>query len=219
MRQYRLGYALGHPVRKLGATAIAMIALGLPASFAGTDSAFFGACSFAKDDPVTAVKAFYGIHVDPRTPKTPAPSGTSYEYRFSQFGVWVFFDAELHVSGIRLDAPFSGSVGGIAIGDSEDRIRRIKGEPPRRFQGVPDPAVLEKRDQRKTALVASLPNPAPVEQTVKVLEQMARIDSEPMAFTTAWAYGAGTRDFVQYDIGSENGKVEEILTNSCDRKY
>ena len=208
----------GGAVRKIGGAIVALLALGPPACFAGTDSAFFRGCSFAKGDPVATVKTFYGIHVDPRKLKTPTPGGTSYEYRFSQFGVWVFFDAEMRVNGIRLDPPFAGSAGGIAIGDSENRVRRIKGEPPRRFQGVPDPGVLDKRNKRKAALVASLPNPAPLEQTVRVMEQMARIDSEPMAFTTAWAYGADTRDFVRYDLSSEDGKVEEILTNSCDAK-
>jgi hypothetical protein len=204
--------------RTLGATIIAVIALGESAGFAGTDSAFFRGCSFAKGDAVAAVKAFYGIHVDPRKLPVPTPSGTAYEYRFGQFGVRVFFDAELRVNGIRLDPPFAGSVGGIVIGDSEDGVRRVKGEPPRRFQGVPDPGVLEKRQQRKAELVASLPDPAPIDETVRVLAQVARIDSEPMAFTTAWAYGAGTRDFVRYDFSSEDGKVEEILTNSCDAK-
>jgi hypothetical protein len=205
-------------VKKIGATIVAMIALGQSAGFAGTDSAFFRACSFAKDDPVAAVKVFYGIHVDPKRLTTPAPNGPRYEYRFSQFGVGVFFDAALHVDGIRLDPPFAGNVGGIAIGDSEDRVRRIKGEPGQRFQGVPDPGVLTKRKQRKAELLASLPDPAPIDQTVRVLAQIAHIDSEPMAYTTAWIYGAGTRDFVRYDISPEDGKVEEILTNSCDRK-
>lgn len=205
--------------RQMGATIIAAIALAPSAGFAGTDSAFFRACSFAKGDPVATVQAFYGIHVDPHHLKTPTPNGTSYEYRFSQFGVRVFFDADLRVNGIRLDPPFAGSAGGVAIGDDEDRVRRVKGEPSRRFQGMPDPGVLEKRQRQKADLVASLPDPAPLEQTVRVMEQMARIDSEPPAFTTAWAYGSGTRDFVRYDLGSEDGKVEAILANSCDAKY
>jgi hypothetical protein len=209
---------------KFGAAIVAIIALGRGPCFAQTESEFLTACSFAKGDPVAMVKAFYGIHVDPgkfpavKLGLVPYEGPTAYQYHFGQWGVWVFFDKDLHVNTIRFDPPFAGKIGGIALGDTVDRIRRVRGEPAHQLQGMPDLGALEKRKVEKANLLASLPHPASFEQRMEMVEDMARVDSRPLVMMTAWTYGALARDFFRYDISPEDNKVHEILANACDAR-
>ena len=206
-------------MRKLVATIIAVIVLGQSACFAQTDSAFLKACAFAKGDPVDSVKAFYGIHVDPKKLPTITPGQTEYEYRFSQWGVWVFFNKDLRVTTIRFDAPFAGKIGGIVVGENVDQIRRLRGEPAHQFQGMPDAGALEERKREKADLLASLPHPASLEERLDMIDDMARIDNKWPLMMTAWTYGdLKTRDFVRYDISPEDSKVHSILAASCEKE-
>ena len=52
-------------------------------------------------------------------------------YRFNEFGIWAFFEMSGKLKTIRIEAPFSGSIGGVYIGDSKERIFEVKGKPER----------------------------------------------------------------------------------------
>ncbi len=170
---------------EIGATISAITVLGRGACFAQTEGDFLKTCSFAKGDPVAMVKAFYGIHVDPKKYPTVKLGPVAYEgptahqYHFSQWGVWVFFDKDLQVNTIRFDPPhLPGRSAESPLGDTVDRIRRVRGEPTHQFQGMPDLGALEKRKMEKANLPASLPHPASFEQRMEMVEDMARIDSQ-----------------------------------------
>lgn len=179
-------------------------------------------CSFRRWDTVDAVKAFYGVDYDPIEEPSPL-AGKSPEareffrsgsyYRFPDFGVWIFFAADRRIATIRFDHPFSGRIGGVAIGTTRGELERIKGKPARSFIpfgiGLPDQEFLKAQEDRKRALVGSLPDPVPKRDVVKVLEALAAIDREPLQYTTPLTY----KDF-RYDIGLA-GTVQTIIAPSC----
>jgi hypothetical protein len=203
-------------MRKIGVAVLAcLFALHHSASFAQSDAAFLKACPFVKGDPIAKVKEFYGIASDPEKLSKVTPGMTSYQYHFEQYGVWVFLDDRLLVNSVRFDRPFAGKIGGVAIGDDKDAIRHVKGGPPRQFQGVPDSDALQSRKQRKLDLLNALPDAAPKSQVIDAFVETARIDAQPITFTTAWAYNAGKPSFVRYDLGSEDDKVQSIIADSC----
>jgi len=51
------------------------------------------------------------------------------EARFPQQGIWIFFDPNQQIREIRLDAPFSGVIQGIRIGDSISTLLATMGNP------------------------------------------------------------------------------------------
>jgi hypothetical protein len=102
-------------------------------SVAQSDGAFFTTCPFSKGETVPRVKDFYGTASDPMKLEQPVPSLSSYVYHFQQYGVWIFFDDRLLIRGLRFDEPFAGKIGGVAIGDDQATVRRVRGEPSKQF--------------------------------------------------------------------------------------
>ncbi|HWE72955.1 MAG TPA: hypothetical protein VG328_07335 [Stellaceae bacterium] len=212
-------------MRKLRAVILAFLTFGSSNCFADSvsvaDGTFLRTCSFSKGDSVTAVEAFYGIKVSPKSAPAVTPNSPAYQYHFDQFGVWVFFDSDLQISGIRLDPPFAGKIDGIRVGDTLSQVRQIKGAPTNVFQGMPDFDIYKTIQQQKAALAANLPNPASAEQVRRMMQQVAKLDAQAkpsLIQTTAWVYQAGAEKSVRFDIGVEDGKVRRIFTSSCNAK-
>jgi len=65
-------------------------------------------------------------------------AGFRYSYHFPAYGIYIFFDSAKLVQTLRFDSPFVGKIEGISIGDSKEKILRLKGEPVKRFDGFPD---------------------------------------------------------------------------------
>lgn len=209
-------------MRKLSAAILAVITLGSSNCFAdnvsGADGTFLRSCSFNKGDPVTTVEPFYGIKVGPKSAPAVTPNSPAYQYHFDEFGVWVFFDSDLQVTGIRLDPPFAGKIDGIRVGDTLSQVRQMKGTPTNVFQGMPDFGIYKTLQQQKAALAANLPNPASAEQVRRMMQQVAKLDAQAkpsLIQTTAWVYQAGAGNSVRFDVGVEDGKVRRIFTSSC----
>jgi hypothetical protein len=179
----------------------------------GAASKFHVQCPLRKGDPVTKVKEFYGIAFAPKKLDKPWPSGTAFLYHFREYGVWVFFDSNLRIQSLRFDAPFGGKIGGIAIGDTKDQVRRVKGEPMRRFDGTLDAEALATRKRRKLDILDGLPDPAPKEQVLRAFKEIAGLDASPIPRATAWVFNPGSPSFVRYDFGSLSGRVQTIFAN------
>ena len=84
-----------------------------------------------RGDHISKVKEFYGIDFDPQ------PHGSvrdPWMYDLSQYGTLIFFDKAFNVYVIRFDAAFKGKIEGIGIGDTEETMLKLKGEPARRWE-------------------------------------------------------------------------------------
>jgi hypothetical protein len=82
---------------------------------------------------VSKVKEFYHVSFEPQIWEKPSPGGTSYQYHFAEYGVYVFFDASKNVQSLRFDRPFAGKIDGVTVGASKEEVVRLKGEPVREF--------------------------------------------------------------------------------------
>lgn len=182
------------------------------AAFGQDDSAFQLRCSLQKGDRVDKVKKFYKISSDPERWARPAPSGAAYQYHFPEYGVWVFFDSNLHISSFRFDHPFAGKIGGIAICDTKDQVLRIKGEPERKSEGLTDQEAHEKRRRVESEIINALTDPAPKQMVIKAFQEITQVDASPPVFCTAWIYNVGAPAFERYDFGSLSGNVQTILS-------
>jgi hypothetical protein len=182
-------------------------------SFAEDDDKFYTECAISKGDSVDKVKQFYRIPVDPQEIAPPAPF--RYQYHLGEYGIWVFFDELKQVSSLRFDAPFRGRIGGIAIGDTADRLRSVRGEPALQRMGLPDITQQRKREQQVQALLNALPDPAPKSKVLETFAEINRIRSAPPKWNTAWLYDPSEPSFVRYEIGPDDNRVQLILVNSC----
>jgi hypothetical protein len=191
-----------------------MLALVFPAfeSFAQDDKKLTE-CALAQGDSADKVKQFYGIDVDPA--KTAQPTPYRYVYHLEQYGIWVFFDEGMRVSSLRFDAPFRGRIGGVAIGDTADRLRSLRGEPNRQLSGLPDLAEQKKREQQVQALLKALPDPVPKSKVLATFADINRIRTVPLKFNTAWLYDPSEPGFVRYEIAPDDNRVQTILLRSC----
>lgn len=92
---------------------------------------------FKLGDDVPTVQAALNtkMEVEPETrnPALPSfvtdPNKGKTDLHLRTRGVWVFFNPAGRVETIRLDAPYSGSVLGIKIGDSLDKLTSALGKP------------------------------------------------------------------------------------------
>src|SRR5215470_17764542 len=112
----------------------------------------------------------------------------------------------MRVSSLRFDAPFRGRIGGIAIGDTADRVRSSRGEPVRQISGLgalPDLTQEKKREQQVQALLKALPDPVPKSKVLETLSEINRIRTGPIKLNTA----PDKPSFVRYEIGSDDNKV------------
>ena len=116
---------------------IFVLELASPAGGGHSDIQFLTTCPASKGDTVELVKNFYGLTFDPLKLEHVTPNKTVFQYHFERYGVFLFFDDHQTVTGMRFDKPFQGKINGVAIGDTSDRLRSIKGEPDREFRGAP----------------------------------------------------------------------------------
>jgi hypothetical protein len=181
------------------------------------DEKFLTSCPFTRGDSITRVKAYYQTEAEPTRMSTAlSASPTIYQYHFPDYGVWVFLDASLQVQSLRFEAPFRGSVGGIAVGASADDLRRQKGEPLRTFQGFPDNENIKQRKAKKQQALDALADPAPKDKVRALFDEFARIDSAPLVWGAAWMYGvSNTAGWQRYDVSPTTNKVTIVLAGSC----
>ena len=86
-------------------------------------------------DPISKVKEFYGLDSDPRPYKS---AQDPWLYDLSQYGILIFLDKTFSVYVIRFDVGFKGKIEGIGIGDTEETMLKLKGEPGKRWDFGPD---------------------------------------------------------------------------------
>jgi hypothetical protein len=182
-------------------------------SFAEDDKKFYTECAISQGDSVNKVKQFYRAPADPLKMAPPTPY--RYQYHLEQYGIWVFFDELMRVSSLRFDAPFRGRIGGIAIGDTADRLRSLRGEPIRQLSGLPDLTQEKKREQQVQALLKALPDPVPKYKVLETFAEINRIRTDPIKYNTGWLYDPSKPSFVRYEIGPDDNRVQSILLNSC----
>jgi hypothetical protein len=190
-----------------------MLTLVASESFAEDDDKFYTECTISKGDSVDKVRQFYRVPVDPQEMAPQIPY--RYQYHLEQYGIWVFFDELKQVSSLRFDAPFRGRIGGIAIGDTADRLRSLRGEPIRRINGMPDITQEKKREKQVQALLEALPDPVPKYKVLETFAEINRARSGPLKWNTAWLYDPGEPSFVRYEIDPDDNRVQLILVNSC----
>ena len=97
-------------------------------------------CGIAKGDSIEMTKRFYNVSENPLPFHMQSRLSDNYPpgsyYRFVDIGVWVFFDPQGQVDTVRYDAPFSGSLDGVYIGEKRDVMIAKKGKPDREFEGM-----------------------------------------------------------------------------------
>jgi hypothetical protein len=184
------------------------------AAWAATaDSEFLQNCPIKKGDPLSKVKEFYRISAEPQMADKPTPGGSYSSYHFTEYGVYVFFDAARNVQTLRFDRPFAGKIDGVAIGATKEEVVRLKGEPVKEFQGLPDMSVFQERKKRQQSLIENLPDPAPKELVRKAYAEIDAINALPFVYETAWIFKSSDRGFLRYDFGAFSSKVETILSD------
>ena len=173
-------------------------------------------CPTREGDSIDAVRKQYGLSADPAPLARNTPGGSAYQYNLVERGMFIFFDAGGRVASMRFNRPFRGKIGGVAVGDSKDAVRKLRGEPNSTMpQAMPDMYDLEDRRRRKTALIEALPDPAPKAEVRRVFDDMAKIDLQPIRYLVGWVYKAGSPNFVRYDFGSPNDTVQIVFARSC----
>jgi hypothetical protein len=174
------------------------------------------ACPTREGDTVDAVRKQFGLSADPVKLPRATPGGAASQYTLVERGIVVQFDGGGRVSSMRFHRPYVGKLGGVAIGDSKDTVRRLRGEPQSTTaQGMPDMLDLEDRRKRKQALLDALPDPVAKAEVMRVFADMNRIDTMPIRLLTGWLYKPGSADYVRYDFGSPNDTVQIIFARSC----
>ena len=174
------------------------------------------ACPTREGDTVDAVRKQYGLSADPTKLPRTAPGGAAAQYSLVERGIVIVFDAGDRVASLRFSRPYAAKIGGVAIGDSKDTVRRLRGEPQTSAaQGPPDLLDLADRRKRKQALLEALPDPAPKAEVMRVFDDMNRIDAMPLRLLTGWLYKPGTSEYVRYDFGSPNDTVQIVTARSC----
>ena len=88
-----------------------------------------------KGDHISKVKEFYGLDSDPQAYNS---AQDPWMYDLSQYGILIFFDKAFNVYVIRFDVGFKGKLEGIGIGDTEEAMLKLKGEPAKRWKFGPD---------------------------------------------------------------------------------
>jgi len=110
--------------------ALAAFVMLLPAAFAQQSSV--AGISFKLGDDVETVKAALKTNIDPEPVESnlPAFANTNKSVLFLRTkGIRVFFNKKGIAETIRFDPPFSGAIGGVKLGDTEKKVREVKGKP------------------------------------------------------------------------------------------
>jgi hypothetical protein len=108
--------------------AVVVASLAATASFAQT--ATMEGLQVAPGDKVDKVKEVYQIQRDPEPTNSATMQGAT-SLRLKGKGIWFFFTAESQIYTIRLDAPFTGRIKGIRVGDSLSKLQDALGTPVR----------------------------------------------------------------------------------------
>jgi hypothetical protein len=174
---------------------------------------FLKNCPLKKGDPLSKVKEFYRVGYDPEKSERPPPGGTSYTYHFSEYGVWIFLSSSQQVQTLRFDKPFAAKIDGVAVGDTKEMVITLKGEPLRKFQGLPDLEVSENRKKRIAEIIENLPDRSPKELVRKAFSDIEALHALPLSWNEAWVYSKAEGELRRYDFGSLSGKVQTILSD------
>ncbi|MBA5689807.1 hypothetical protein [Rugamonas apoptosis] len=188
----------------------------LTAGFSPVASAevdYFRNCPIKKGDSILTVKEHYKINYEPQMYEKATPGGTYYNYHLTEYGIYIFLDASKNVLSLRFDAPFSGKIDGVSVGDTKENVVKLKGEPLKQFEGLPDTEVIEGRKKRALLIIENLPDPASKDQVRKAFSEIEAIRALPLPFETAWMFKGNERGFLRYDFGSISSKVESILSD------
>jgi len=105
----------------------ACVSSGEDSAIARPDDKFRESCPFSIGNTVADVQEFYNIDEAPE--KLWAPKGPASQYRFREYGVWIFFNEFQRIEGLRFNEPYKGSVRGLQVGDSISKSKRVHGEP------------------------------------------------------------------------------------------
>jgi hypothetical protein len=80
-------------------------------------------------DTVEKVREAYQTKLDPESYDDSTNVAGRTQLRLKTKGVWFFFGKDGKIYTVRLDAPFAGSVNGVKIGDTPERMRQVLGKP------------------------------------------------------------------------------------------
>jgi len=86
-------------------------------------------------DTYEKIKAAYSISETPE-PFISQGKQDGTELRLAKLGIWFFFDDSGKIRTIRLDAPFSGALAGIKIGDPKEKLEPALGKGTDAFSGI-----------------------------------------------------------------------------------
>ncbi|MGD0169028.1 MAG: DUF2628 domain-containing protein [Smithella sp.] len=78
-------------------------------------------------DTLNDVKNAYHTSAEPEPVKSNTPGATC--LRLQDMGIWFFFDNAGKIYVIRLESPFNGTIEGVRIGDSSNKVLMTLGEP------------------------------------------------------------------------------------------
>jgi hypothetical protein len=184
-------------------------------SFAQDDTKFYTECAFSPGDSIDKVKQFYGVAAEPEITQNVQGGGHFYKYDLKQYGISMTLDDHMRVAGLRFAAPFRGRIGGIAIGDTADRVRSLRGEPTQQNRGAADLTPIKNRDQQIQVLLDALPDPVPKSEALKTFAEIKRIWNTPIKFNSQWVYDPGKRSVLYYEFGAEDNKVQTVAVHDC----
>jgi hypothetical protein len=94
-----------------------------------TSELFDEHCPIRRGDSADTVMSRLGLDKEPEVYQPSSSSPPGYQHRAESLGIWVFYDASKIVRTIRLDSPFAGKVGGVAIGTPRNQVRAVLGKP------------------------------------------------------------------------------------------
>ena len=179
---------------------------------ANANDKFLVFCPINIGDSVAKVKEYFQIAEEPKpADRVGAPE---YTYHFPAYGIYIFFDVAKRVKTLRFESPFSGAIDGISVGNSKERVLKLKGEPTKRMEGMPDKTVsLESRLKLKADIIENLPDSVPKELVRRTLTQMADIDRLTFLRMEAWLYKSSERGLLRYDFSPLSTNVEIIFSD------
>lgn len=179
---------------------------------ANANDKFLVFCPINIGDSVAKVKEYFQTAEEPK--QAERAGAPEYTYHFPAYGIYIFFDAAKRVKTLRFESPFSGTIDGIAVGDSKEKVLNLKGEPSRRVEGMPDKTLsLEARQKLKADIIENLPDPVPKELFRRTLTQMADVDRLGFRRMEAWLYKSSERGLLRYDFSQLSMKVEIIFSD------
>lgn len=180
---------------------------------ASASDKFLVSCPINIGDSVVKVKEYFQITEEPASADKAFPLAPNYTYHFSAYGIYIFFDSSKRVTRLRFEPPFAGTIDGVSVGDSKEKVLSLKGEPAKRFEGMPDTTTAESRKKLKTEVIDNLPDPVPKELVRRAISKIAEIDSQALLRMEAWLYKSSERRLLRYDFSPLSNKVGIIFSD------